>query len=66
MTQPTKIPTYAIEPGGKYAAQGRPSYAHVFRCGPETMPDGRLKNSLCYQANGKDCDYSRPTLDVAR
>lgn len=38
------LPAYTIVPKGKYADQGRPSYAHVYR-------DGTLRHS----ANGRDC-----------
>ena len=40
----TRLPSYTIVPGGKYAAQGRPSYAHVYRDG-----------TLVHQANGSRC-----------
>jgi DNA-binding transcriptional LysR family regulator len=52
---PPRLAAYTIVPGGKYAAQGRPSYAHVYRVGPEMKPDGTPKASLCHTANGRDC-----------
>ena len=45
-TQPTtpRLAVYTIVPCGKYATQGRPSFAHVYRDGV-----------LCHSANGRDC-----------
>ena len=45
-TQPTtpRLAVYTIVPLGKYAAQGTPSFAHVYRDG-----------TLCHQANGRNC-----------
>ena len=39
-----RLPVYTIVPCGKYATQGRPSFAHVYRDGV-----------LCHSANGRDC-----------
>lgn len=43
-TTTPRLPTYTVVPKGKYADQGRPSYAHVYRDG-----------TLCHAANGRDC-----------